>query len=103
MYSALPPRSTADSMASSAIRFFPEAVGTAATRLSPSTTPASTAAAWGGYSSATPSASSASPTPAGSPESELGCIGGGWVPTRFKPSERGGGGDRVPLDRRRAY
>lgn len=79
-------------MASSAISVFPEAVGTAATRLSPSATPASTAASWGGYSSATPSASSASPTPAGSPESELGCITGEWAPTRFKPSERADGG-----------
>jgi len=34
-------------MASSAISVFPEAVGTAATRLSPSATPASTAASLG--------------------------------------------------------
>ncbi|WP_233560726.1 hypothetical protein, partial [Halobellus sp. Atlit-38R] len=39
-------------------------------------------------------ASSASPTPSGSPESELGSITGLWSPTRFKPSEERDSGRR---------
>jgi len=54
MYSAVPPRATDDSIASSATSVLPLAVGTLATTLSPPVTPASTASACGGYSSSIP-------------------------------------------------
>src|SRR6056297_2870729 len=96
MYSAFPPRSIAESIERAAIMVFPLAVGTAATRLSPSVAPASTASACGGYNDSIPSSWKCETAPGGSPDSSSKFITRGWVVLRFKVS------CRSDWDRRRA-